>query len=198
MKNRLSFVWNIPNTLSLLRLLMIPAFIVTFLNSEDKPALLYWSLGILLASGLTDLFDGWIARHFHQITDIGKLLDPIADKLTQVAVVICVAIRQPELFLLVAICVVKESLQAIGGALLLREKMIVRGAKWYGKVCTFIFYAVMAAFVLFNNMAPWVRFVLMGIVAVSMLFALYNYMREYFLIRRHFADEEENEPPADT
>ena len=70
--------WTIPNLLSIFRLVLLPVFVVLFFMSSENPALLYASFGILVLSGLTDLFDGLIARKFNKISDMGKLLDPLA------------------------------------------------------------------------------------------------------------------------
>lgn len=79
--------WNIPNLLSLLRILLVPVFVILYLlSSDERMDLMYWSFGVLILSGVTDSLDGIIARKCNQITDLGKLLDPVADKLTQVAV----------------------------------------------------------------------------------------------------------------
>lgn len=112
-----SIEWKmtIPNALSLFRIALVPAFAVLYLCSGPDNYLLYWALGILVLSGLTDSFDGIIARKFNQITDLGKLLDPIADKLTQVTVVLCLAIRNTYLIPLLIICVVKDSASRSAG-----------------------------------------------------------------------------------
>ena len=145
--------WNIPNLLSLLRILLVPVFVILYLlSSDERMDLMYWSFGVLILSGVTDSLDGIIARKCNQITDLGKLLDPVADKLTQVAVVICLATRFSQLIPLVVICFVKELAQSIGGLILLRRGAEVRGASWYGKMCTFVFYGVMALIVLLPNM----------------------------------------------
>lgn len=99
---------NIPNTLSLMRIVLVPVFVVLYLLSEENPPLLYWSFGVLIFSGVTDSLDGIIARKCNQITELGKLLDPVADKLTQVSVVICLATRYYQVIPLVVICFVKE------------------------------------------------------------------------------------------
>ena len=131
--------WNIPNLLSLLRILLVPVFVILYLlSSDERMDLMYWSFGVLILSGVTDSLDGIIARKCNQITDLGKLLDPVADKLTQVAVVICLATRFSQLIPLVVICFVKELAQSIGGLILLRRGAEVRGASWYGKMCTFL------------------------------------------------------------
>ncbi|MBR2337976.1 MAG: CDP-alcohol phosphatidyltransferase family protein [Clostridia bacterium] len=180
----LKFKWNIPNVLSLVRLALLPIFAVLYLKSDGQDALLYWALGVLVFSGLTDLLDGVIARRFNQITEIGKLLDPLADKLTQVAVLVCLAIRYHDLIPLMVICLVKELLQLIGGWLLLSRRDIIRGSKWFGKVSTFTFYAVMLAIVMWKDMPSMVFWVLVSLVAATMLFSFFNYMSIYFKLRR--------------
>ena len=175
---------NIPNTLSLMRIVLVPVFVVLYLLSEENPPLLYWSFGVLIFSGVTDSLDGIIARKCNQITELGKLLDPVADKLTQVSVVICLATRYYQVIPLVVICFVKELAQSIGGLILLRRGAEVRGASWYGKVSTFVFYGVMALIVLLPDMADWVRLLLLALVAVWMLFAFFNYMRVYLGITK--------------
>lgn len=89
---------NIPNALSIVRLLLLPLFVVLILVVERDADVPVWSFAVLVLSGVTDSLDGIIARRFNQITDIGKLLDPVADKITQVTVVICLAVRYTVLF----------------------------------------------------------------------------------------------------
>lgn len=177
---------NIPNALSLLRIILIPVFVVLYLmSSEERKDLLYWACGVLVLSGVTDSLDGIIARKCNQITDLGKLLDPVADKLTQVAVLVCLAIRYGKVMVPLAVIVVgKELAQSIGGLILLKRGAQVRGASWYGKVSTFVFYGVMALIVMLPNMPEWVRIILLGIVALLMLFAFFNYMRIFLGIKK--------------
>lgn len=175
----LKFVWNIPNVLSLVRLALLPVFSVLYLKDH-----LEWALLALALSGLTDLFDGMIARKFNQITEIGKLLDPFADKLTQVVVLICLTIRNPQLLLLAVVCFSKELLQAIGGWILFSRKEIIRGSKWFGKVSTFTFYVVMLAIALWQDMPSWLMFTLVALVAATMIFAFFMYLSFYFQLRR--------------
>lgn len=172
--------WNIPNALSVLRLLLVPVFAVLYLNEIDM-----WAFGVLLLSGVTDLLDGVIARRFNQITDCGKLLDPLADKLTQVAVAVCLATRYPALLTLMAVCLIKEGCQAIGGIILLRKRTTVRGSKWFGKVSTVVFYACMLAMVLwYDVMHPAVAWALIGLAGFTMLAAFMGYMRLFICIFR--------------
>ena len=176
---RLKFVWNVPNTLSLVRIVLLPAFVALYFTGR-----LEWAVATLVFSGLTDLFDGVIARRCNQITEIGKLLDPIADKLTQITVLLCLAISYRELIPLAVICLVKEVLQVIGGWILLSKNTNIRSSKWFGKVSTFLFYAVMLLIVVWENMPPLVLVILIILVAVTMLFSFFKYMQIYFNLRK--------------
>ena len=185
--------WNIPNLLSLFRIVLIPFFVILFLGQDSHPSWVYWSYAVLAVSGLSDAVDGIIARKFNQITDFGKLLDPVADKLTQVTVVVCMAVRDPQLLWLAALCLVKESCQSIGGFLLLKKGSEVRGAKWYGKVSTICFYAVMIALLVFPDMPSTLFWVLVSLVGITMLFSFINYTREYCEIHRQLPPKNKTE-----
>ena len=182
---RLKFVWNVPNALSLVRLALIPIFAVLYLH--DHPG---WALVTLLLSGLTDMVDGFVARRFNQITEIGKLLDPVADKVTQLAVLICLAVRYHGLIPLMLICLVKETLQSIGGMLMLSRYDAVRGSRWFGKLSTFAFYIAMLMVVFWKNMPDAVFAVLVAMVSALMVFSFFGYMRVYLDIRREAASQE--------
>lgn len=180
--------WNIPNALSVLRILLIPVFMVLYLNHQDG-----WALAVLLFSGLTDMLDGIIARRFNQITDCGKLLDPVSDKLTQVAVIIALTTRFQELLPLAVLCLVKETCQAVGSVILLRNKSAVRGSKWFGKVSTVVFYACMSALVLFDEQLPSpLRWACIGLAGVSMLVAFVGYLRIFLQASRVKASDSES------
>ncbi len=184
MVGNVKFVWNIPNALSIVRLLLLPLFVVLILVVERDADVPVWSFAVLVLSGVTDSLDGIIARRFNQITDIGKLLDPVADKITQVTVVICLAVRYTVLIPLVIICLIKELIQATGGYILLRRGEKIQGARWFGKVSTFVFYGAMALIVLLPDMPNWVRIGLVVLVAALMLFSFIKYMMMFLHIRR--------------
>ncbi len=193
--------WTVPNVLSLFRIALVPLFAVLYLISKDNPSLLGWAIATLVVSGLTDMFDGMIARRCNQITEIGKVLDPIADKLTQVTVVLCLAIRLPRLWPLLCLCFMKELLQSIGAAkLYIRKKQQVQAAKWYGKVSTVVFYLVMGLYVIFPpapekpllwnwNMPLWLFVLLATLVASLMMYAFYQYTQLYMRISRESVTE---------
>ena len=113
---------NVPNALSILRILLIIPFVILYTRGE-----FVWAVVCLVLSGLSDLFDGIIARRFHQQTEVGQMLDPIADKLTQGTVAICLAIQIPVLLPLLAVFVLKELLMLVGGMGAEKEKAPQQG-----------------------------------------------------------------------
>ncbi len=146
-------VWTIPNLLSALRIVMVPIIAVLFLKGEAV-----WAVVVLALSGLSDFFDGKIARKFNQISALGKILDPIADKLTQItlAVVLFYVFWKAEnesihafawVFLLF---VAKELIMLIGGAVMLAFEIRPGAAEMPGKVATMVFYVVMVVIVAFG------------------------------------------------
>ncbi len=130
--------FTLPNLLTYVRAAMIPFIVWTYLGLKEY----YISAALIVISGLTDSVDGYIARHFGMITDFGKIIDPIADKLTQITVVACLGFRYPLMFLLVGILIFKELFVGIMGLLVLRATDVVDGSKWYGKLATILFYLV--------------------------------------------------------
>ena len=182
MEKKLNKNLNIPNALSFFRMLLIPVFIVFYMMADKTDYIYYVYAGsALVLSGLTDMFDGLIARKFNQMTELGKILDPIADKLTQMAVVICVAIKLNHIAITLALAlfVLKEIAMIIGGYIILKNKIVIQPSQWYGKVATVVFYIVMAAIALFDLGAE-TAFILILVAAAFMIFAFLQYIRDYF------------------
>lgn len=174
--------WNVPNALSLLRIALVPAFVVLYVTRHDTAA-----FAVLLASGITDVLDGFIARRFNQITDCGKLLDPLSDKLTQVAVAVALTTRYIELLPLAILCFVKEACQAVGGVIMLARHSAVRGSKWFGKLSTAVYYACMLVLVLWSDLPPAAEWALIGLAGGCMLLAFAGYLRIFIRISRDTA-----------
>lgn len=139
-------IFSIPNLMGYFRILLIPVFCYLYLTAENEHEYFLAALVVLISS-LTDLFDGKIARRFHMVTELGKALDPIADKLTHAALAICLATRYPLMWVLIALLAVKEGYMGIMGLIFLRKGKMLNGAMWFGKVCTAILFA--GLFVLF-------------------------------------------------
>ncbi len=153
MKDLFKGCWTIPNLLSVIRIFLIPVFAVLFYNQQYG-----WAVLTLVLSGLSDFFDGKIARKFNQISALGKMLDPVADKLTQVALAVLLFLSfnkaQDEtlkafswVFL---VFIVKEIVMVAGGAVMLACGIRPGAAEIYGKVATFAFYAIMIIVICFG------------------------------------------------
>lgn len=132
-------ILTIPNLLSMIRILLIPLFMRLYLGKDDVPA----TAIVLVISGLTDALDGFIARRFHVVSDFGKALDPLADKLTQLAMLCCLLIRFPRMIWLLIVLCVKEIFVASTQLAVIRRTELVLGADWHGKLTTILLYAVM-------------------------------------------------------
>lgn len=146
MKGLFKNCWTVPNLLSVIRILIVPIFVILFFKEEY-----IWVVVVLFISGLSDFFDGKIARRFNQVSDLGKVLDPVADKLTEItlAVVLFIKFNSCDNKTLVAfswvflVFLVKEAIMVIGGAALLAMNLRPSPAVLWGKVATFAFYSVM-------------------------------------------------------
>ena len=128
---------TIPNILSFFRLCLIPVIIWLYTVEKNDAA----AGAVLILSGATDVADGFIARHFHMISDLGKVLDPIADKLTQAAMLFSLCTRFPLMVLPLALMVLKEAFMGITGLLIIRRTGSVFGADWHAKAATVLLYA---------------------------------------------------------
>ncbi len=182
MKNRNKNI-NIPNALSILRILLIVPFVIFFLRNEIVPAGI-----VLVISGLSDMFDGMIARKFNQFTELGQMLDPLSDKLTQGAVAICLAVEQPILIPLLGIFVLKEVLMVTAACLLIKKNKRPSGSKWYGKVATILFYVSFTIMVALKGI--WgienltLTLILLSITAAFMIYAFIQYFKIFLSILR--------------
>ena len=128
--------FTVPNILVYIRVLLVPVFVYIYVNANGNTSQYYLALGVMVVAFLTDFFDGKIARKFNLVTDLGKILDPIADKLYQFAVAICLVNMYKRMFIIVVIIFVKELIMGLMGLVLLDKGGKVFGAKWYGKICT--------------------------------------------------------------
>ena len=172
--NKFKQNFNIPNILSIMRIILIIPAVFYFL--QDK----YLNSALILGlSGITDMLDGMIARRLNQMTRLGSMLDPVADKLTLIAVVFCIGVKFKVIMPLVIVMIIKEILMLIAGLILLNKHKLPSPAKWYGKLATIVFY--FSVIVIVSLKAIWgienavVTFTLMLITLILMLFALIKY-----------------------
>ncbi len=171
-------IFSIPNILSYFRIVLIPVFCLMYLKAE-APADCLWAGVVVLISSITDLFDGMIARKFNMITDLGKALDPIADKLSHAALAVCLAIRHPLMWALIALMVIKEGFMGIMGIYFLRRGRMLNGAKWFGKVCTASLFVTLLVLFLFPQLPEaWVNGLIVFLMVI-MLATLIMYIPEF-------------------
>lgn len=137
-------IFTIPNIISFFRILLIPLFVVAYFAGNSDPKYVQLAILIVVISGISDIVDGFIARHFKMVSDFGKVLDPIADKLTQASVVLCLSIMHPlALFPMFSVLFFKELLTLIVAIHLLSKGTKPISSKWFGKLSTVVIFATM-------------------------------------------------------
>ena len=169
---------TIPNLIGYLRILLIPLFCWLYIRADSREDYL-WATAVVLFSSFTDLFDGMIARKFHQVTELGKILDPVADKLTHGAMALCLASRYPLMWALIALMAGKEGYMAYMGLKYLKKDKMMDGAMWYGKVCTAALFAGMVLLFFWISIPRALANSLIVILMVLMLVTLLLYVRFY-------------------
>lgn len=172
-------ILTIPNMLSLFRLVLIPVYIYIYLNASE-PSHYSLAAGILAVSCLTDMVDGKIARKFNMISNLGKLLDPIADKMTQLALLICLSIHRKALRVLLALFLIKEFFQFFALIFNLRKGQALDGALMSGKICTTVLFLSLILMVMLPGLPDNVTSLITLICMVFLLWAFIDYIRAFF------------------
>lgn len=171
-KNYQEKIITIPNILSFFRLCLIPVIVWLYTVKQDY----LWTLLILLFSAVTDIVDGIIARKCNMISDFGKAFDPVADKLTQMAMLFCLVSRFPYMMIPFVLLVVKEVFTGITALITIKRTNTVKGAVWHGKLTTIALYSMMAIHLLWYNIPSTVSLILVGICIGIMLMSFILYM----------------------
>lgn len=172
-------ILTLPNILSFARLTMIP-FIVWLFEIEQYG----WAFGMFFLSGVTDVVDGWIARTFHLVSNFGKAIDPIADKLTQVAVMLC--LLPLEYWWVVGVLAFKEITIGILTLTAIRKTHKVYSAGWYGKLCTVVIYLSMFVLILWREPHPTFVLVDSILIVAAIALSFVKYFIYYTGILREF------------
>ncbi len=174
---------NIPNALTIVRFILIP-FIVYYIITGQYVA----GFIILTVSGLTDVLDGCIARKFNFITNFGKLIDPLADKTTQIAVLASLTFKGIIPLWILLIVFLKEFVMIAGASFLYGKKLVV-SSKWYGKLATVLFYVAIVASLFIeywntsiNPSAPLFAFddYIYYLAIATTIFSLIMYFRQFY------------------
>ncbi len=172
---------NIPNILSVVRLCMVPIFVYLFFL--DYPNNVWTAVFVFFLAGATDVLDGWLARRNNWISNVGKILDPLADKTMQCASLICLHIKSIIPLWLLLAYVTKELLILAGAIFVFRKKSVVVKSSFWGKFAVCVFYLSIAALVSLQSATEATRDTwTMAICAAMLCFAvvaLVQYFREY-------------------
>ena len=158
-------ILTIPNLLSLLRLAMIPLLVWLYVSQQKYG----WTAFVLLLSGLTDIVDGQIARRCNMVSDFGKFLDPIADKLTQLAMLACLMTRFSMMKIPLALLVFKEIISGLMGVFVARKTGVVFSSEWHGKTTTVLLYLTITLHLLWINIPIYVTSGLTTLCTMMML-----------------------------
>ena len=171
---------NVPNLLSLFRLALVPVFAVVFFS--PYPDARYWAAAVYALAFLTDAADGWIARHFDQITRLGRILDPLADKMMTFTVIICITVARIIPLWAVVIFFVKEAAMGIGALSMYHRTDDVIPSNWLGKISTFVFFVVCAALVLFPAIPSQWATAMIAVALALTIAAFVSYLWQYLAL----------------
>jgi len=163
---------TVPNLLSFLRLGLIPVFVRLYLEGDYA-----WTCIVLILSGITDVADGFIARKFHAISNLGKFLDPLADKLTQAAILCCLMSRFALMRIVFAALVLKELCISLTGFLLLRQGKQIYSADWHGKLNTVVLNSTALLHVFWPNILHSVSCITSGLCLITITISAVLYSR---------------------
>ena len=170
--------FTIPNILSLFRLLLIPVYAGLYLNATEKYQFILAGT-ILTISCLTDMIDGKIARKYGMITTLGKVLDPLADKLTQLTLTICLSMKYPVLYPVLSLFVKKELFQLVLGIVFLRRGKMLPGALMAGKVCTTVLFVSLILLVFMPDMSHGTVTLIAAVDTIFLMISFVSYALAY-------------------
>lgn len=179
-KNWKKEIRSIPNLLSLFRIALIPIYVVIYLNATEVYQYVIAAM-ILAVSCLTDMVDGKIARHYNMITNLGIVLDPFADKLTQFTLTVCLSVKHPILIPVLVLFFCKELFQLIATIVNYQKGKVLSGALMIGKICTTVLFMSLTALVMFPylsedvvNIIALVDSCFLGVAFISYVFAFFG------------------------
>ena len=180
-------LFTIPNLLSLLRLCMIPLIIWLYCTQKNYAL----TAVVLVLSGLTDMVDGYIARRFNMVTDLGKALDPVADKLTQASVMFCLLSRFRMMLVPLLLLIFKEVCNGVMSLVVIKKTGKVCGADWHGKICTWLLYAMMFVHIVWFDISREWTTALIGICVIMMTLSFALYMvRNYKMLTKEVTNND--------
>ncbi len=174
-------IFTIPNIISIFRLILIPLF-VFFYFKESIENHFFWAIFIIVLSGFSDVVDGFIARKFNMVSDLGKVIDPIADKLTQVVALLCLAIKHTAIIPAFVVLFAKELLTMFVAIHLFASGTKPISSKWWGKLSTVMIFVTMFYTIVMDiyTVPAFVLYMLIVASVVCMSISVAGYFRMFF------------------
>ncbi len=173
---------TIPNILSTVRICLVPVFILVYFMGGDHRTI--WAALVYAAASLTDVLDGRIARKYNMTSSLGRILDPLGDKLMTAAVIVCITVDGVIPVWAVIIFVVKECLMGLGGMILYNKLEDMPASNYFGKASTVVFFAVCVILMLFRQIPKSVASVMIGAALAVMLLAFGTYLFRFIKLVR--------------
>lgn len=183
LRMRESIYFNIPNLMGYLRILLIPVFLVLYIRADSRAGYGVAFL-VLILSFLTDFLDGKAARKFDMVTDFGKALDPVADKLTQAALAVAILYRYPSMLYFLILFAVKEIYMGLMGLYLIKKGKGVNGAQSYGKLCTAVTDIGCFVLLVVTKLSYFAGYLIIAAMMLVMIVTLVKYIRFHISIIR--------------
>lgn len=180
-KEPLNKLFTIPNILSAARILLIPVFLWLYLMEKNY----LMATVIIFISGFTDILDGFIARKFQQISHVGQVLDPAADKLTQAAVLLALMVRFDHMIIAFIVLAMKEAIMLTLGIVLYNQTKEITGSRWHGKVAAMVVYAMLVTHLIWgisSEMPLILSRITVGASIAAMIFSLIMYLKDYLIL----------------
>lgn len=187
-KARKEDLFKLPNILCYIRILLVPLFVYIFLHKW------YWqSALVVIIATITDVIDGWIARKFNLVSDWGKFIDPVADKLMQFAMLAVTIIKVPWILILIVAFILKEAILLVIGLYIYHKGRNLDGAMWCGKLCTVVLDCAMLILIAIPE--SWINdtlsLILIIIVFAFLLLSFVVYLNAYRTLYREMKKEQE-------
>ena len=179
---------HIPNTLTVIRFLLIPVIVFYIFTGNYILAFVFFTI-----SGITDIADGFIARKFNLVSNFGKLMDPLADKLTQIATLTSLVLTNIIPIWILLIVFLKEFIMICGASFLYGKDVVVY-SKWYGKLATVLFYFSIVVSLLLkqfeiNGIWEYLDLGLYSFALITTIFSLIMYVKD--LYQKGFIDKQD-------
>lgn len=174
---------NVPNILSSIRICLVPIFVMTYFY--ESGSIKIYAAAVYAAASFTDFLDGYIARKYSLISDLGKILDPLGDKLMTLAVLVCITVDQIIPVWAVVVAITKELLMLLGGAIIRkREGGEIPSSNIIGKTSTVVFFIVCVTLMIFRSIPDRAATLMISAAIILMLMALISYIRTFVYIMK--------------